>query len=309
VQAKRPELVANLEWLLANNRGEDALRFVVPFAYFLSAGNQQTQAYEFLTRVLELPAAQAASAIRARALYDAGLLAFRQRDQAKSRALNDESLRVAREIGDETEAATALIGLSRIALRAHEYKTVYALAQEAAEVREKLGDQSGRISAMHMVAAAARMEGNDARAQQIYEATLKNYRAQGEKRRAAGELFNLGYVYLHQNDVTKALEHFRDALQDYRALQDKAGISYCLTGFAAVAAVKKERVRAAQLYGAASAMLERLHITLDPDDQLDWDRYSEAARKQFENGRYEIEYAQGQTLTEDGAIKLAQSGE
>ena len=308
VQAKHADLAANLEWLIANNRGEDALRFVVPFAYFLSSANQQKQALEVLTRVLELPSAHVVTSTRARALYDAGLLTFRQRDQAKSRALNEESLQIARQLADNAAAATALIGLSRVALREHDYKSVKAYAQEAADMREKLGNESGRISAMHMVAAASRMEGDDARAQQIYESTLATYHANGDKRAEVGELFNLGYVHLHQSHTAKALELFREALQGYRATNDEAGIAFCLTGFAAVAAVKKEPVRAVQLYGAAAAMLERLAITLDPDDQLDWDRYSELARGQIKTARYSAEYARGKALTSDQAITLALTG-
>lgn len=307
VEAKHADLTAKLDWLIANNRGEDALRFVVPFAYFLSVGNQQKQAIDVFTRVLQLPGARPATALRAQALYDAGLLAFRQRDQARSRALNQESLEIGRQLGDGAATPTALIGLSRVALREHDYKKVKAYAQEAAEIRGKLGNEAGRISAMHMIAAASRMEGADAEAQQIYETTLATYRATGERRRAAGELFNLGYVHLHQNQPAKALERFNEALQEYRATNDEAGIAYCLTGFAALAAIQKQAERAAELYGAAAVILERLGITLDPDDQLDLERYSKVARDQIKNTDYEAAYARGKTLTMDQAVTLALS--
>lgn len=305
VKAKQAGLAATLDQLIANDRGEDALRFAVPFAYFLSSANQQKEALQILTRVLQLPSAKGATSIRARALYEAGLLAFRQRDQTRSRALNEESLRAAREVGDNAIAATALIGLSRNALREHDYKTVKDLAQEAAEMREKLGDTAGRISAMHMVAAAARMEGDDARAEQIYESTLATYRATGDKRRAAGEVCNLGFVYLHQGKVPKALEQFKGALEEFRAIKDEPGIAYCLTGFAAVAAVKKEPARAAELYGAAATALERLSITLDPDDQLDWDRYTQLARREMKEAEYAAAFDKGKALAREQAIRLA----
>ena len=305
VKARQAGLTASLDRLIAGDRGEDALRFVVPFAHFLSVGNQQKEALEVLTRVLQLASSQKATRNRARALYDAGLLAFRQGDQARSRALNEESLRTAREVGDNAIAATALIGLSRNALREHDYKTVKDLAEQAAQIREKLGDVAGRISAMHMVAAAARMEGDDSRAEQIYASTLATYRASGDQRRAAGEVFNLGFIYLHQGHVAKALEQFKAALEEYRTIKGEPGIAYCLTGFAAVAAVENQPSRAAQLYGAAGAALKRLGITLDPDDQLDWDRYTEIARRQTKEGDYAADYAKGQALSLDEAIVVA----
>src|SRR3954447_7443752 len=68
VKTKQASLAATLDRLIASDRGEDALRFAVPFAYFLSIGNQQKEALEILTRVLQLPGAKGATSIRARAL-------------------------------------------------------------------------------------------------------------------------------------------------------------------------------------------------------------------------------------------------
>jgi len=305
VQAKQADLARDLEWLIANDRGEEALRFVIPYAYFRRSANQPDQAFDALTRVLQLASAQADRSTRARALYDAGVLAFRRNDQARSRTLNDESLAIARRLGDDAAAANALIGLSRIALRDHDYKIVKARAQEAADLRQKLGDGSGRISAMHMVAAAWRMEGSDAKAQELYESTLANYSAHGDKSAVAGEMFNLGYVHLHQNHVARATKLFRDALTEYRAEKDDGGIAYCLTGFAAVAATRRDANRSAELYGAAGAMLERLGIKLDPDDQLDWDRYTELARRRLTAGAYAADYQRGHAMNAEQAIALA----
>jgi len=305
VEARLSDLSADLDQLIAGDQGERALQFAVPFAYFLAHANQQKRALEVLTRALQSPSAQAATSARANALYDAGLLAFRQRDQGRSRALNEESLRIAREIGDDAAAATALIGLSRIALREHDYKTVKKYAQEAADIRHKLGNEAGSTSAMHIVAAALRMEGNDGQAEKFYESTLATYRAAGDKSRVAGEQYNLGCVYIHQNRLAKALKMFTTAMHEYRAENDEAGIAYCLNGFAAVAAVEKEPVRAAKLYGAAAAILERLGITLDPDDQLDWDRYTDMARRQTKRVRFDREFELGRALTIEQAVAIA----
>ena len=304
VDGNMENLRTSFDWLIAHDRGEEALRFAIPFAYFLTAENQQKDAGNVLTRALEVPSARTATSIRAQALYQAGILAFREGDQARSRALNEESLRIARLLRDRAAEATALIGLSRIALRNHDYKAVRADAEKAAELRRKAGDQAGSIAAMHMVAAAARMQGDDARAQQIYESTLVTYRAAGDKARATDELFNLGYVQLHQNRVAKAEELFGEALQEFRKRGNDAAVAYCLTGFAAADAAKKDGERAAQLYGAADAILKRLHITLDPDDQLDWDRYTAIARNELGSERYETGFERGHSLTIDQAIAL-----
>lgn len=304
VVARFGQLTASFDALLANKRGGEALRFAVPFAYFLSSANQQKQALDVLTRALTAPGAQAATSDREHALYNAGVLAFRQGEESKSQELNQESLAVARKLGDPAGEASALIGLSRIALRHHQYKRVIANAEKAAALRRGIGDERGSVGAMHMVAAAERMQGNDERAQRIYETTLENFRAAGNESGVIGELYNLGYVHLHQKHVAKAEELFGGALKAYAAEKDDASVAYCLAAFGAVAAVKKDGVRAAQLYGAASATLDRLGIKLDPDDQLDWDRYTALARRES-NGKFESEFQRGRTLTLDEAIALA----
>lgn len=309
VASRQMELATTLDALIAADRGEEALRFVLPFAYFLGTSNQEQTAYEVLMRVLALRSAATPTSARANALHQAGRYAFRRRDQATSRTVNEESLRIARQLNDPAAAANALIGLSRVALRDHDFEKVDERAREAADIRASIGDDPGRVAAMHMVAAAARMKGDDVRAQQLYEQTLASYRANGNRAAAAGEVYNLGYVHLHQDRVDRARELFRQALGEYRALNSEAGIAYCLTGFAAAAALQQRADRAALLWGAASAFLAGLGITLDPDDQLEWDRYTHLARSHVSAGRYRRAFEEGKTLTKDRAIVLALAGD
>jgi len=305
VESRFTDLSTDFEQLIAADQGQRALDFAVPFAFFLSHANQQKRALEVLDRALRLPAAQTATSVRAKALYDAGVLAFRQRDQSRSRALNEDSLRVAQRIGDKQAEASALIGLSRIALREHDYATVKKEAHEAADLRRQAGNDAGATAAMHMVAAALRMEGSDAQAEKFYDSTLAADRAAGDKSGVAGEQYNLGCVYLHQSRVAKAQEMFVNALREYRSENEESGVAYCLNGFAAIAAVKKQPARAAKLYGAAASILDRLGITLDPDDQLDWDRYTDRARRQMKDARFDREFQSGRGLTVDQAVALA----
>ena len=308
VEGRFADLTRDFDALVAADQGARALEVATPLAYFLARANQQRRALDVLTRALNLPGARVPTSTRAKALYDAGVLAFRARDQVRSRALNEESLRVARQAGDGAAAASALIGLSRIALREHDYATVKRYAHEAADIRHKLGDEPGSISAMHMVAAALRMEGHDGEAEKFYRETLASYVATGDRSRVAGEQYNLGCVYLHQERLAEAREMLTSALHEYREENDEAGMAYCVNGFAALAAVEKAPVRAAKLFGAAAAILDRLGITLDPDDQLDWDRYTAVARRQIERARFDRAFQEGRALSVDQAGAIALEG-
>lgn len=304
VEAKLPEMDAAFASLISAGRGNDALRFAIPYAYFLRTGNHMREALDVLTRALDAPGARAASPQREGALYDAGVLAFRLNDESKSRAFNKEDVRIARQLNDRAAEAAALIGLSRLALRHHDYKNVIAEANRAADLRREAGDPAGAISAMHMVAAAEKMSGADQRAQQIYESTLASYQSSGDVLSAAGERYNLGFVHLHLGHVQQAKELFTAALDEYAKQKQDLYIAFCLTGLAAVAAVEQQGTRAAQLYGSAAATLQRLGVTLDPDDQLDWDRYTAIARRELKT-QYDPEFQRGRRLTMADAISLA----
>lgn len=305
VRTEEPALLASLDWLIRNGQGVQALRLSVPLAYFRNLQGRSQEARELLTRVLAAPGAAAPTAIRAKALYDAGLIAFRQRDQAGSRSLNEESLSIYRQLQDKPGMATALVGLSRVALRDLDHAAVRAYAEESAALRRDSGDKRGEATALHMLAASARMQGQYGRAAELYEFSLAVNQEAGNQAGVAGELFNLGYVRLRQGQIGNAKKLFSESLAGYRALRDQAGIAYNLGGFAAVAAEEQQPERAARLYGAASAVLDTLKITLDPDDQLEVDHYSAKVRNELGPARFDAATAEGRLMPLEGAITLA----
>jgi hypothetical protein len=78
IKSKESDLEHSLDWLIHNNQGEQALRFVDAMNFFwIEFGESQKSRLRF-TQVLALKSASAATVLRAKVLYDAGVLAFRQ---------------------------------------------------------------------------------------------------------------------------------------------------------------------------------------------------------------------------------------
>lgn len=305
VKRDEPELTEALDWFIRNAEGDQALRLGVPLAYFWNYDGRAQEARGLLERVLALPSTAAPTAIRAKALYDVGLLSFRQRDQAASRAQNEESLEISRKLQDKAGIATALIGLSRCALRDLDYAAVRKYAEEAAQIRRDLGDKRGQGTAMHMLAAIARMQGQYDRAVELYTFNLDINRDAGSQTGVAEEMFNLGYVRLRQGKMQDAQRLFTDSLAQYRELQDEAGVAYTLTGFAAIAVERRQPTRAARLYGAALAILDGLGTTFDPDDQLEIDHYSAKLLASISPASFRAATDEGRALSPERAIALA----
>lgn len=304
IKQNEPELEGSLDQFIRNRQGEQALRLVDAVSFFWVEFGELQKARQRFAQVLAMPSASAPTALRGKALYDAGLLAFRQGDQTASRSLNEESLAIGRGLNDKATSAAALIGLSRIALRNHDYATVRLDAAEALQLRQDLGDTNGEMSSVHMLAAAARMEDDSASASKYYELTLGIYGKNGDKAGVAGELFNLGFVHLHENDPDWAARLFKESVSMYRELRLQEGLAFNISGLAAVAAERHDAARAARLYGALDSATATLGIVLDPDDALDLERYSKLAREQLPETQFQALRSEGRRMSINEALTL-----
>jgi tetratricopeptide (TPR) repeat protein len=308
VKTEETTLLNALEWLSQNAEGDQALRLAVPLAYFWTYDGRAVESREVLAKVIALPSAAAPTVIRARALYDAGQLAFSQGDQQAARAFDDESLRIYRRLNDKGGMAMALVGLSRVALRDLDFASARRYAEESAVLRRDLGDKRGQATAMHLLAAVARMQGQYSKAAELYQFSLDANRTGGYDDSVATESFDLGYVRLRQGNIAEARKLFMDSLRIYRGLQDDAGIALNLTGFAAIAVEQKQPTRAARLYGSALAILDRLHITFEPDEQLEVDHYTARLLILIAPDAFEAAATEGRTTSIERAIALALGG-
>ena len=109
-----------------------------------------------------------------------------------------------------------------------------------------------------------------------------------------------------RNKASNALVGYLLAsLKKYRELQDDVGIGYVLTGFASLAVEQKQPARAARLYAAGLAILDRFSIVFDPDDQLDIDHYSAKLLTLLSPDAFKAASAEGRTTSSERAIALA----
>jgi tetratricopeptide (TPR) repeat protein len=307
VAARADTMDASLRWYIAAGRVGEALRFATAMSPFWRTQGRVNAGRQLIAAVLALPDSAAQHRARAAAWYEAGVLAFRQRDQEASRNANEQSLRLAIELADTEAIAQALVGLSRVELRAGAYDSVRAHAGKASVLLTQTGDTLGAIGPSHMVAAVNRMTGRDGDAASLYERTLARYRSLSDAAGVAGELMNLGYVRLHQGRRSEARSLFREALGRFMTLRDEVSQEFLVAAFAAVAADAGDGARAAKLYGAARKLLAASGVSLDPDDQYELDRYTAKARGQLGDAAYARALGAGEALTLVEALRLAQS--
>ncbi len=138
-------LRAALEWLLERKQGEAALRLAAALRQFWSLPGYLDEGRSFLEQALEVAEESQASVsptVRAKALYAAGWLAYRQKDPGYATPLLEESLRLFRSLGDKRSEASALTCLSTNFHERGEGGTATALLKEGVKLYRETGENS-----------------------------------------------------------------------------------------------------------------------------------------------------------------------
>jgi predicted ATPase/transcriptional regulator with XRE-family HTH domain len=135
------DLRAALSWFIEIGEAGLALRFCEAFGKFCGLRGYWSEEQRWLKAVLALPQRPELRAIRAQVLRRAGHLAYRLRDLAEARILQEESVRYSREIGDRENLAGALSGLGRVLYRQNEMATAGQLFRESVEVARQCDDR------------------------------------------------------------------------------------------------------------------------------------------------------------------------
>jgi len=192
--------------------------------------------------------------------------AFKAGDAARSRDLNDRSLALAREAGDPEAIARALGGLMRLGLRARDFGEVERLASEAEEVARSAGNPALRRLPLHVRAESARMQGDLARARELYDASIALNTELGNEAMVAVELGNKSWVEIAIGRFDEAERLLRASLE---ATADDYGVAFCLLGLARVE-LEGGQERGAEILGAAEAVLERAGLVWDPAEEPEY---------------------------------------
>lgn len=305
IARKHDRVDAALHYFVARGRGAEAVTLMAEvWRYWLTRGDTR-EGREWLASALTASGADTPSGARARALYGAGLLAFRQDDNETARRLNEESLAVARAVGDRTATVEALGGLARVALREGDYVAARTRCEDGLALARAGGKRGAEVLPLHLLAAITRIEGDYDGARRLYLASVQLNKALGDARMVAMEHVNLGSVEVLAGNPEGAEPHLRDGLRAVRALGAQGILAVCLIGLACVAAARGDVARAARLLGATEADLARTETALDPDDQPLYDAAVVQARAAMGEEAFAAARAAGRELALEAAAAYA----
>ena len=268
---KRDAFAEAVRWFAAARETDAALDLATGvWRLWMRSGNVQA-ARDLLAVALNAAGDLPPTRAFALASYADGLLAFRQGRQEESKTRNEAALAAASSVGDAPAEALALVGLSRVALRAGEYEKVCSVAERARALVAR-APENERSMPLHMHAAGTRLLGDYDRARTLYLENLDLSRRLNDTFMVAVELHNLGHVEIHRGEIEAARTYFRDC----SALRKGSDAPYDLAmehlNRAALACCEGNTKAASTELEEAERTLREAGIVLDPDDrfEVDW---------------------------------------
>ena len=191
-----------------------------------------------------------------------GSIALQQGDHTAARTLYEESLAIARELGERLGIAHALSNLGLLMFTEGDYDAARPLHEDSLSIRREIGDRNGVAASLGNLGLVAHAQGDLQTAQTLFEECLATSRELGHVHFTAHALTNLGGVAHARNDDAEARKLYRECMAIRREIGDRRGIASLLEAFGVLAAAAQQPDRAARLWGAAEAVRESIGVPL-----------------------------------------------
>jgi predicted ATPase len=343
--ADHANLRAALDWLIAHDSAEWALRLGLALYWFWEPREHLVEGRERLEAILKMRGAQAGNKKWAYAAAHAGGLANIQGEYETSLRLHrealaiyrelgeqkgivkqlasvgqtkrfqgdypaaqsslEECLRVCRQLGDGRETAGALRNLAGVVNAQGDHTRARSLLEEAVSILRELGDWIGVAWSVNHLGDVARDRGDLAEARRLYQEGADTFRRLGERWGMARSSTDLGYLACDEDDPETARSLFEEAVAIFLELEHQRGIAKVLEGFACVAAHQNNPERALRLAGAASSLRQTIGAPLRPAEQAKLDATLEPAWQQGDSAAAKAMWVAGWRMRLDDAIQYA----
>jgi tetratricopeptide (TPR) repeat protein len=169
------------------------------------------------------------------ALNGLGAMAHWQGKHAEAIQYYEESLSIAREIADWPRISGALNNIGLIEGELGHYEAARQHLQESVDISKRIGRRSGITSSYTNLGGLARAEGRHEEAQKYYEQALTIQKEIGDRAGIAASLYGLGSLARMQGNFEEAKQRFKEALGIFKEIYYPAGIGSCLEDLALVA--------------------------------------------------------------------------
>ena len=234
---------------------------------------------------------------RCRGLCDAGWIGVLMGRYAEARGYIEESLAIAREIGDERRIAMTLQPLGLACLGQDDLSAARSHLQEALALAREMGNKREIAAALNVLAQMLRVAGEMDAAEPLYNEGIALARELQDRESIAIGLLNLAMVSIDRGAGDRAWPMLIEAL----AIADEIGskrMGQCVLEVCAGLAVLREDWQcAARFYGSAEEQAEETGLHRDPADEAFLAPRIAHARKAFSAAMFASSEGAGRALT------------
>ncbi len=223
--------------------------------------------YRVTLEALDRAGAQERSAARCWALFDAGQLGSWMGRYGDAQRYLEESLEIARELGDKRGVAAALQPLALAAFGLGDVAKARGHLDEALALAQERGVPRDAAAVLNALAQIHRMQGEQGAAQSLYERAIALLRELGDRENLALALLNLAMVSIDSGCAQRSVAMLEEALVIAQDIGSKPAGQSVLDVCAGLAAFCEQWEYAARLFGAAEAHKDQTGIHRDPADE------------------------------------------
>ncbi|MGH6611053.1 MAG: tetratricopeptide repeat protein [Burkholderiaceae bacterium] len=241
---------------------------------------------------------------RCSGLFDAGQLLCVMGKYVECQRYLEESLAIAREIGDETRIVEALQPLGMTAVALGNFASASEYAEEEVALARKLGKQRQLAAALISLAQLHRIKGRLDAAEQLYEEALTLFRELGDQEAIAISLLNLAMVFIDRGLNQRAGRTLAEALVIERRIGSKQVAISSLDVAAALYSFNEAWTLAAQIFGVAEAQAKHAGLRRDAVDQAFLARFMTKVQSAIGAAAFTTCINDGASMTHDDALKM-----
>jgi tetratricopeptide (TPR) repeat protein len=200
-----------------------------------------------------------------------------------------------------------LTELGYIAINQEDYSNARKRLEEALSMAREVGDKRYIALAVLVLAGVIWHMGNPIEARKLYVESLTLYRELGDRLAEANTLRNLGHVAHRDGDAREAGRFYRQSLRIARDVGNKPNIALLLTALAGLVGSLDKPREAAQLLGAADALLESTGGRLPPTDRIQRRYTYETLRTVLGDARLDREIENGKAISMETSLQLVEA--
>ncbi|HEX8221003.1 MAG TPA: tetratricopeptide repeat protein [Chloroflexia bacterium] len=258
LEQEHDNLRAALRWTLDCGKAEMAARIGGGLWHFWYVRGYLSEGRKWLEEVLERGGDALPLDVKWWALHGAGRLAMGQSDYNAASALLNESLEIARRLGDAGRTARSLYQLAGVGMYQGKYEWAWGLQEEALALYESIGSKWNAAASIGFMGTLGLYQGKLEQASALLRKSIAQLRELGEQWYVALELGSLCHTVRRQGDLEQAEAIANESIAIFREAGDRRGMDIALLCLADIARYRGEFGRARGLYREALEGLTKM---------------------------------------------------